>query len=182
VLKSSAPPWREAQQPAGDFARGADFGVVRALLYGRSSTHSKDKVMNADTLVMDVEEVRLSRRWTVWLGRAVSTLPVLMLLASATMKLTHQPMVGGLSKHLGFAESTITGIGLVELACVLLYAIPGTSMLGAVLLTAYLGGAVASHVRVADAFVTPVVIGTLAWIGLVLRDRRLRALLPLRSL
>jgi hypothetical protein len=66
--------------------------------------------------------------------------------------------------------------------CVVLYAIPATSVLGAAAVTAYLGGAVATHVRLGEPFIAPVVIGLLAWVGLLLRDRRLRALVPFRSL
>jgi hypothetical protein len=73
-------------------------------------------------------------------------------------------------------------LGAIEICCALLYAIPRTAVLGAVLLTGYLGGAIATHVRVGDpSFVTPLVLGMIAWAGLYLRDPRLRALLPLRS-
>jgi hypothetical protein len=85
--------------------------------------------------------------------------------------------------QLGFPESVIVGLGIVLLACVILYVIPGTSILGAILLTGYLGGAVASHVRVGDPLFShvlfPVYLGVLVWGGLFLREPRLRQLMPL---
>jgi len=139
--------------------------------------------MNANAAVIEGEGTRQRKRSIPWAGRVLSALPILMLLLSASMKLTHQPqMVEVLVKHLGFQESAITGIGLLELLCVVLYAIPATAALGVVMVTAYLGGAVAAHVRVGEAFVTPIVVAMLAWLGLYLRDQRLRALLPFRTL
>lgn len=75
----------------------------------------------------------------------------------------------------------MTPIGIVELLCVVVYLIPRTSVLGAILITGYFGGAVATHVRVSDAFVIPLVLGVLAWGGLFLRDARLRELLQLKK-
>jgi hypothetical protein len=71
-------------------------------------------------------------------------------------------------------------IGILELSCVILYAIPQTAILGAVLLTGYLGGAIATHVRVHDNFISPAIGGILVWLGVYLRDPRVRALLPIR--
>jgi len=85
--------------------------------------------------------------------------------------------------QLGFPMSVVFGLGIVELACALIYAIPYTSVLGAILVTGYLGGAVAAHVRVGDPpgkIAAPIIIGVLVWLGLVLRDARLRSVLPLR--
>ncbi len=82
---------------------------------------------------------------------------------------------------LGYQEGALTGIGLLELACVVVYAIPCTAVLGAVLLTGYLGGAIATHVRIGDpGLAAPLVLGILAWSGLYLRDERIRVLVPLR--
>ena len=86
-----------------------------------------------------------------------------------------------MSGTLGFPATVISGIGLLEIACVLLYAIPRTAVLGAVLLTGYPGGAIAAHVRVGDAFISPLIGGGLVWLGIYLRDARVRALLPLIS-
>ena len=82
--------------------------------------------------------------------------------------------------HLGLPESLALGLGILELACAVVYVIPQTSVLGAILLTGYLGGATCTHLRVGDPFFMPVVIGALVWGGLFLRDPRLRALIPLR--
>jgi hypothetical protein len=129
----------------------------------------------------EVEAVLPSKKM-LWAGRIVSALPILALVMSGVMKLSHAPqIVGLLSGHLGFAESAIAGIGLIELFCIALYAIPATSVLGAVLVSAYLGGAVASHVRVGDAYIVPILLAVLAWLGLALRDARIRKLLPLRA-
>jgi hypothetical protein len=117
-----------------------------------------------------------------WTGRALSALPVAMLVLSASIKLSHAPFfVQAWTEKLGFAESALTPIGLLELACAALYAVPRTSVLGAILVAAYLGGATTAHVRIGEPPVIPVVLGILAWLGLFLRDARLRALLPLMS-
>ena len=118
----------------------------------------------------------------LWAGRVVSAVPVLMLLISAAMKFTRSPEVAKqFVDHLGYREGALLGIGVLELVSVILYVVPQTSVLGAILLTGYLGGAVATHVRVGDAFVIPVALGVLVWLGLYLRDVRIRALLPLRK-
>ena len=83
--------------------------------------------------------------------------------------------------RLGYPESVALGIGSLDLVCALLYVIPRTSILGAILLTGYLGGATASHVCIGDPFFAPIVVGALVWAGLYLRDGRLPALLSARS-
>ena len=124
----------------------------------------------------------LDKRWAVWVGRVLSAVPVMMLVSSGAMKLARAPqLVEMWSGKFGYVESAMRPIGLLELACVALFVVPRTAVLGALLLTAYLGGAVATHVRVADPFLMPVVVGVLVWAGLYLRDARVRALLPLRS-
>ncbi len=116
----------------------------------------------------------------LWAGRIMSTLPVLMLLFSGVMKLVKPaPVVEGFA-HLGYPESLALGLGTVELACTVVYVVPRTSVLGAILLTGYLGGATATHVRIGEPFFMPIILGVLVWGGLFLRDERLRALLPLR--
>lgn len=118
-----------------------------------------------------------------WAGWIVSLLPVLGLVMSGVMKLAKPGfIVEGMAKH-GYPEGIIVGLGMVELACTILYLIPQTSVLGAILLTGYLGGATATHVRVGEfsqAFMGAIPFGVLVWLGLYLRDARLRALLPLR--
>ncbi|MEX0713494.1 MAG: DoxX family protein [Pirellulales bacterium] len=111
----------------------------------------------------------------------MSGLPVAMLLFSGVIKLLQPAFVMDEFVRLGYPGSLVLGIGILELACTAIYVIPRTSVLGAILLTGYLGGATATHVRVGDPFFGPVVLGALVWGGLLLRDARLRALLPLRS-
>jgi DoxX-like family len=116
-------------------------------------------------------------------GRIVSVLPILFLLMDGVMKLVKPAPVVAATIKLGYLESSIFGIGIVLIVCTVLYIIPRTSILGAILLTGYLGGAVAAHVRVgADLFsiLFPVAIGVLVWLGVYLCDGRLRALIPLR--
>lgn len=120
-------------------------------------------------------------RKRMWAGRIISAIPILMLVFSGVMKLAKPAAVLQEFARLGYPESVVIGIGVLELACTLLYAIPRTSVLGALLLTAYLGGATATHVRIGDPFIPPVVAGILVWVGLYLRDDRLRALIPLRK-
>ncbi|MGH9555669.1 MAG: DoxX family protein [Terriglobales bacterium] len=124
-----------------------------------------------------------SRRGMLWTGRIISALPVLMLLMSSIMKFARPPQVmEQFVGKFGYPESTIFPIAVLELSCAVLYVIPRTRVLGALLLTGYLGGAIATHVRVADpGFLIPFGLGVCIWAGVWLRDERLRALLPLRK-
>jgi hypothetical protein len=100
------------------------------------------------------------------------------------MKLVKPAPVIEATVRLGYPENIIVPLGIVLTACTVLYLIPRTSVLGAILLTGYLGGAVATHVRVAEglfSIVFPIIFGLLLWGGLYLRDPRLRAFIPLRS-
>ena len=115
----------------------------------------------------------------LWTGRIMSTLPVLMLLFSATMKFSGSPDLAKGFEHLGWKIQLAPSLGVLELVCTVLYAIPRTSVLGAILLTAYLGGATATHIRVGDPFVSTIIVGVVLWGGLFLRNPRLRALLTL---
>jgi hypothetical protein len=116
-----------------------------------------------------------------WIGWVLSTLPVLLLLMGPVMYMTNRAMViDGMEKH-GYPTRVALPLVIVELVCAILYAIPQTAVLGAVLLTGYLGGAVATHVRVGEPWFFPVIVGVVIWLGLFLRDRRVRALLPLRT-
>jgi hypothetical protein len=118
----------------------------------------------------------------VWTGRTVSGLVVLFLLFDGLAKVMRaQPSVEG-TMQLGYPDGLVVPIGLTLLVCTAVYVIPRTSVLGAILLTGYLGGATATHVRVQDPnFVFPLTFGVLVWVGLFLRDDRLRALIPLRT-
>jgi|HubBroStandDraft_5_1064220.scaffolds.fasta_scaffold147785_1 hypothetical protein len=120
--------------------------------------------------------------WRLWTGRVLSGLPVLSLLMSASMKLSHSPMVvETFVGKLGYPANILPALAALELFCTVVYVVPRTAVLGAVLLTGYLGGAVATHVRVGEAFAIPLVLGVLLWAGLYLRDERIGALLPLRK-
>ena len=120
----------------------------------------------------------------LWAGRIVSALPALFLLLDGAMKLVKPaPVVEG-TVRLGYPESTIVPIGVVLIICTIIYLIPKTSVLGAILLTGYLGGAVATHVRAGEpvfSIVFAIVFGVLLWLGLYLRNPTLRLLVPLRS-
>jgi hypothetical protein len=118
---------------------------------------------------------------SLWTGRVISTLIVLFMLVDGGAKVAKlAPYVKGTTEA-GYAASLVVPLGIVGLVCTILYAIPQTSVLGAILLTAYFGGATASHVRLGQPFYFPVVFGVLTWLGLYLRDVRLRALIPLRN-
>jgi hypothetical protein len=120
----------------------------------------------------------------LWTGRTLSVLAILFLLFDSVIKVMQAaPAVEG-TTALGYAKSAVFGIGIVELACVLLYAIPQASVLGAILLTGYLGGAIAGHARIDSPLFThtlfPIYVAVLIWGGLLLREERLRKLVPLR--
>ncbi len=120
----------------------------------------------------------------LWAGRIISGLVVLFLLFDGITKLMKVAPVLEASAHLGYPVSTIVGIGITALVCTVVYAIPQTSVLGAILLTGYLGGAVASNVRIANPMFNtlfPIVFAALVWAGIFLREDRLRALIPLRT-
>ncbi len=121
----------------------------------------------------------------LWTGRIVSGLVVVAMLFDASIKILRVPAaVEGTTRSV-IPRTSILPIGLVLLVCVILYAIPRTSILGAILLTGYLGGAVATNVRISSPLLSyglvPAYIGVLAWGGLFLRDELLRQLIPLRS-
>jgi hypothetical protein len=119
------------------------------------------------------------RRWT---GVVLSGLAVAFLAFDAAMKIIEIPAVVEASARIGYPEATLRPIGMTLLACVVLYVIPRTALLGAVLLTGYLGGAIATHVRVEDPLFShtlfPLYFAALIWGGLYLRDRRVRTLAP----
>ena len=131
----------------------------------------------------DAQSTPLSKG-RLWAGRIMSGLPALFLLVDGVGKLVKPaPVVEG-TVQLGYPESVLLGLGIVLLTCTVLYMIPRTAILGAILLTGYLGGAIATHVRFGDPWfpiLFPIFIGALVWGGLYLRDGRLRALMPLRS-
>lgn len=129
----------------------------------------------------DVVKDGLPRRM-FWTGWVISAIPILMMAGLAAVMMVTSPdkMFDGLKKY-GYPEYAVRPIVIAEIACAVIYAIPRTAVLGAVLLTGYLGGAVATHVRAGEStFYFPVIMGVLVWLGLLLRDARVRRLLPLR--
>ena len=122
-------------------------------------------------------------KWIVWAGRIVSLAPVLILLSSARWKLTHTPFYVAEWNRIGYAPEALNPIGIVQLTCLTLYLIPQTAVLGTVLLTGYLGGAIASYVRIGQFYppLVPLTTCLLAWLGIYLREERLRKLLPFRT-
>ena len=117
----------------------------------------------------------------VWIGRGISILASFPFLMSSVMKMKGGPEVVQGFGHLGLPESMRLPLAILELSCVVIYLIPPTAVLGAVLLTGYLGGAICTHWRVGDPFIVQVVLGLVVWLGLYLREGRLRGLLPVRS-
>ena len=116
-------------------------------------------------------------RWTGWV---LSVLPALLLCFSASMKFVNPPAVSDSFTHLGWPMRLAIVLGVLEVSVALIYLIPRTAVLGAILCTGYLGGATATTLRVGDSFMGPVILGMVIWLGLYLRDPRVRALIPLR--
>ncbi|HVB40698.1 MAG TPA: DoxX family protein [Terriglobales bacterium] len=120
----------------------------------------------------------------LWAGRIISGLAVVFLLFDSISKLLRMASVMAAAAQMGFNARQIVAIGVVLLICLILYVIPRTSMLGAILLTGYLGGATATNVHEHGSVALvlfPVVFGVLVWSGLYLRDRQLRTWVPLRA-
>jgi len=121
----------------------------------------------------------MSNKGSLWAGRILSALPVLFLLLDGVMKVVKPAFVVEATVQLGYPESVIVALGVLLVACTILYLIPRTAVLGAILLTGYLGGAVATHVRVGGplfSILMPVILGAMLWGGLYLRDERVRSL------
>jgi DoxX-like family len=118
----------------------------------------------------------------VWVGRVISVLASLLFLMSAFFKLKDGPEVLQGIAHLGWPESLLVPLSILEISCVVIYLIPATSVLGAILLTGYIGGAICTHWRVGDPFFVQIVLGLFVWLGLYLREDRLRGLIPVRRL
>ena len=114
----------------------------------------------------------------IWSGRIVSGLPVLLLVFSATLKFLRPAFMLQTFAHLGIPERLVFPLGVLELTCTIIYLIPRTSVLGAILLTGYLGGAVLTHLRVGEPVFMPLIAGVLVWGGLFLLESRVRALIP----
>src|SRR5215470_747219 len=125
-------------------------------------------------------------RPALWLGRLLSGLVILFLLFDGAIKLVPWPVVTETMDRIGYgsSESLARTLGVITIACTVLYAIPPTSILGAILLTGYLGGAIASHLRIGSPLFTHILfglyLGLMLWGGLWLRDKNLRTLIPFR--
>lgn len=129
----------------------------------------------------ETAKVETSPKWMRVTGWVLSLLPMPMLVMSIFFKLMPPKEVIEGFKKMGFPDGAITGIGIVELCITVLYLIPQTAVLGAILLTGYLGGAVVTHLRMGDAYWAPIVMGIVLWLGLYFRDARVRALAPIRK-
>ena len=118
---------------------------------------------------------------TRWAGFALSALPAFAMVLNAIQKLMHTASMVAFMTRFGIAENQIFKIGVLELTCVITYLIPQTSVLGAILMAAYMGGATATVIRAGHSGIGPVMLGVFAWLGLYLREPRLRALMPFRK-
>jgi len=116
-----------------------------------------------------------------WTGAVLSTLTVLLLLFSAMGKFLKPDGMEANIKELDWRMDQMTSLGIVEVVCVILYVVPQTAVLGAILLTAYLGGATATHARLDQPYFIPIIVGGIMWLGLYLREPRLWPLTPIRK-
>ena len=134
------------------------------------------------TITAQTNEVTRTPQWMVWTGRVVSILPVLIVLMSSRWKLTQSPFYVREWGRIGWQTPDLSFIASLQLGAIVLYVIPQTSVLGCVILTGYLGGAIASYVRIGAYYppLVPLTTAMLAWLGLYLRDERVRGLLPFR--
>src|SRR5215471_6349001 len=129
------------------------------------------------------DEVEVTSKARLWTGRVITILTVAFLLFDTMVKVLNLPVAVEGTARLGYPARLVIYLGIVELICLAVYLYPRTAVLGAILLTAYLGGATATQVRVADPwFIFPVVVGFLVWAGLFLRKRTLRSFVPLQRL
>ena len=155
------------------------------VLLGKGFTHLlifDERCLEEDPMQLSTQAVSASPKM-VWAGRIISALTILFLLFDSIIKVLALAPAVETTTQLGYAENLVLVIGVIELTSLVLYMIPQTSVLGAILLTGHLGGAIATQMRAgSDLFsiVFPIIIGVLLWGGLFLRDDRLRALIPLR--
>lgn len=117
----------------------------------------------------------------IWGGRVISGLLACLLAMSAAMKLVGGREVIEGFVRMGLPESLRVPLGVLELVCVLVYVVPATSVMGAILLTGYVGGTIVTHLRIGEPVVFQIALGLLVWLGLYLREPRLKSLLPLRA-
>jgi hypothetical protein len=117
----------------------------------------------------------------LWTGRVLSALAVLVFVGGGIFTLLNAAKIAPQMAHYGFTESHLYLIAWLEIVCGIVYAIPHTAVFGAVLLTGYLGGAVVTHIRAAEPPMAPIVVAIVLWLGIYLREPRLRAVAPLRK-
>lgn len=130
-----------------------------------------------------MQAITTNSKGKLWAGRIMSALPGLLILLGSVMKLMRLPSVLEGFARAGVPERLIIPVGLIELICVVIYLIPRTAVLGAILMTGLLGGATITTLRVGDpTYPMPVILGMLAWGGLYMRDARIRELIPLRRM
>jgi hypothetical protein len=163
------------------------FGSIVGPRWRRSSREQaikfSEQIMSTIASTTIAESAPVGRS-TLWFGRFLSGLVILFLIFDGTIKLVPWPVVTETMDRMGYgsSETLARGLGIITIACTALYAIPPTSILGAILLTGYLGGAIASHVRIGSPLFTHVLfgfyLGVMLWGGLWLRDRNLRSFLP----
>jgi hypothetical protein len=122
------------------------------------------------------------KRWILWTGWIVSLWPMFVVLSSARWKLTRNPWYVAEFARIGWQASSLNLLAFLQLGCIVLFAIPRTAVLGAILLTGYLGGAIATYTRIGEPYpvLVPLSTAVIAWAGLFLREERLRSLLPFR--
>jgi len=123
-----------------------------------------------------------AKRWMIWAGRVVSLWPAFVVISSATWKLTRNAWYVHEFSRIGWSDSALPLLAFLQLGSLLLFLLPPTAVLGAVLLTGYLGGAVATYVRMGEPYpvLVPLSTAMIAWLGIWLRDERLRSVLPWR--
>jgi hypothetical protein len=150
----------------------------------RDANMNTQDVSCSDDAMHGMPATAAASRAAIWLGRALSGLVILFMLLDGAIKLVPWPIVTETMDRMGYgsSESLARCLGAISLVCTALYALPPTSFVGAILMTGYLGGAMASHVRIGSPLFTHILfgfyLGVMLWGGLWLRDRRLRTLLP----
>ena len=122
----------------------------------------------------------MASRKVVWIGRVISILGSLVFVFSAAMKFKGGPELAQGMAHLQLADRMVLPLAVLELTCVAIYLIPPTAVLGAILLTGFLGGAILTHWRVGDPFYVQILLGILIWLGIYLREDRLKPIIPVR--
>jgi hypothetical protein len=157
------------------------------LTIGSGAPHGRDtwpvderRLMSA--VAAQADDATRPKWWVVWAGWVLGGVALYILLSSARWKLTQNPWYVAEWGRIGYSVGALRDIGLVQLTCVVLYLIPPTAVLGTVLLTGYLGGAVSAYVRIGEPYpaLVPLSTALLLWAGIYLREGRLRSLLPFR--